>query len=405
MSTPANRSLLCALFTLMMVFLLYGCSGGISGTGDGSIIVETDNSAGADNMPEGTADSAANLQYFPTTLASAGLTLSLTSTARQLDPALAGSSNTVTSELDSRLQSYSAAAEQIAMDLVLLEAELGTELSQCNDSGLCDTVPAAVTISSNNDDSNSSFNSLEYSRGLAGYFDYRLAYIRESGDNIELRWSEGDDYVFLYADTSTHTTYSLQERRQPTITLRQFDKAGNKLVQASLASSPSSEAITDITLEADLVDWYVKALVSEQSSVLYATNTSNSSLRREAITGESNTILSETCELPGCLWQPEHNTTTSIFEDSESTVGNFTETYIANTVNFTFVQPTRRFVVATAGNDESPVRQSVICGGTTVQEFQRVFCWTPLPIDTTDSFFFEETINTSDIVYRRIQAQ
>jgi hypothetical protein len=401
MQAPANRSLCnIGLCSILLALVIGGCSGGISGTGDGPIIIDPDADVSTDGngVTESTADSVATQQYFPVLLLN-GPSSSLTATMRRLS---SQSRSTITATLDARIQSYADTASQIALELSGIESALVAELDLCTGSGVCSAIPASVSVQSDPGGGDRTFNAVQYSQGLSGYFDNHLVYTRENGDQVELRWTNNNDYLSLFTDTTTHTSYALIENQRPAITFRQLSKFENALTQVTLASTADNTTL----IEADLSDWHVKTRTdSDGGRILYAIDATDTTVRREALLPSSDIVLTETCELPNCEWQPQHSDTSEVFADSESDVGDFSASYINSPPGIDLAQPADRFVIATAANGASPLLQSIVCGATTVLNFQRIFCFTPTPLETIDNFIYQEVITDGEIIYRQVQTQ
>lgn len=382
------------------LLVVSGCGGGISGTGDGIIVVTPDNSSDAGTAPDSASQGGdlSNTAAIPFDLNSPDLFNPLLQSTAVINTQFAETTDvTVTSVLQDRITFYKNTVAEISADTMALESALADNFQQCPDSGPCDVITTSINTGE------TQFNSVSLTRGLSGYFDDQLSYTKPNGDNISIKWSVNHNMVSVFADTSLSTTYSLIEKQPDRITFRQINKAANTLTQATLvADQPETTSI-----EADLVDWYVRVSSAVDQTVLYANAADNGMRRREAIINGDESIFSESCSIPDCVWQPDNALTTDSFNSTETTVGDFTQTYLNTPEDFVFEPPPERFAVSNTALtiNGNPLLDSLVCGGTFVQSMQRTFCWVPIPLESIESQLFAESITDGIITYQPLSAR
>ena len=235
-----------------------------------------------------------------------------------------------------------------------------------------------------------------FTQNTPGLFDKEFSYTRDDGAQVTLQWNNQEDLLYFFIETNTTTTYSYTDKQQNAVTLRQIDKVSPSILQATLLTNSDSS----VTIEADIVDWYLRGTLSPQSTIIYAIDQQSSTTRREATRGGS-TVVTETCDRSNCLWQPEFsNSTTEIFGTTETTLGDFSQT-INEQQGLTLPTSPDRLVIATSDDNGAPALNSVSCGSTNVQDRRRTFCWQPF-LPTDERFVYEEIYNSGIISYRQI---
>lgn len=390
------------LYIVPLMALLSACSGGISGTGDGSPIITPgeENSAGGIDSGDNSADNLDSQLHSPVQLPINGLNTALTNLSIPLSrQARLAAQDTITVLLETRFDAYTTAANQVYGDLRALQNTLTDKISQCDNSGQCDAIPAVISVEFNG--ATLVFNSIQYSQALPGTFDNSLSYTRENGDFIRVLWTGDGSLISLYTDTNTHTTYALEDSLQSSLTFRQWSKSGQTLTQSNIVTDANNVR----TIEADVLDWYVRARVTEQFDVLYAASSTDNTIRREAVSTENDLILSESCDSMNCVWQPDHATDSGIFVGSELTAGNFSQPSNTSIPGISIPEAIQRLVIAQTPNRVTPPTDSLVCGATTVQNTRRFFCWTPLPLSEHNNVIFEEQFSGGNAEYLFVPTQ
>ena len=403
-----------SLLPRMLLLILFGsttltaCSGGISGTGDGDIIViesdsivvdSTDGSVAGDTLES----QIAQLQIFPGSLLSQPAVRTFTNNAESpADSADAQMHSTpaalVSFQLNSLLSSYLNASAAVTTDIVRLETNLFDALNNCEGQGICSTLPATATIATDHNllvtasDTATNYYNIQYTRNTAGVFDSTFTYTLTDGTDVRLQWNNAEDLFYFYADSGTTTTYSLTESTTNSITLRHHIKSTGTMLQATLTNN----ADTSTSIEADLIDWYVRGTIDTQNTLIYAHDQANPVIRREATAADGTIISVESCDKNNCIWPSASGDSSDIFLATENTLGNFSVTSNLTTET-DILSPSLlqalpdRWVVSTEDNNGIPLQRAIICGGVAVANLQRVFCWQPAPSSGSDYVFYEET--------------
>ena len=391
---------------LLLVTAVSACSGGISGTGDGGPIIVVDGDTGANatdaNGPDATADTImANLQIFPASLLSQPLN-NVVSTAQNGNSLEAADSENalVTAEFYALLSKYYDAGNRITDDLTLLESYLLNELNSCESQGRCNTLPATASVSSNNTQlmqAQNNYADIQFTQGTAGLSDKDFRYTREDGAQVMIQWSTQEDLLYFFIDTGSSTTYSLTDKLRNVVTLRHVEKLSPALLQATLLTNADSS----VTIEADVVDWYIRGSVTPQTTLIYAADQQSSTNRREA-TLNGETVVTETCARNACVWQPEFGRNdTDFFVNTDTTLGDFSMT-INEQPPTTLPSSPARLVISTNDDNGTPASQSIACGSISVLSRPRAFCWQPLPLASESTFIYEEIYNSGISGYRQI---
>lgn len=299
-----------------IVFLLWlsGCSGGISGTGDGGPVVTIDgsgngnggattgNSSPEDNLPETADTTASQLASFPQQLF-----LTLPNTLQTAS--MASTNNSQGDQLRQAITSSQQDMIAVQIDLFLLDAYLNpgdTDVqltgditdtlgdaagNAVNTRAVCteDTgtvcveiaqrfivtvdneaealasrqqalyLPTALTTFSSNTRAGIrtgdaiAFENLSLQNGLSGFFDNRLQYRRDDDSQVTLLWSSDQQWVSLLARNADATLYSLLELDNNKMTLRRKNHLRNDTSIQLLALQNTANLPVDATyIEADL---------------------------------------------------------------------------------------------------------------------------------------------------------
>ena len=402
-----SRALKKVLAATFCVLALNACGGGISGTGGSSNrIFDPDITSGPSTTPDGSLPVKMSIykfrnKYFPRDIRVKELTHSLVSVTRRLErKSVAVPENTLISDLLDRLHNYSVEVFGIYKDIGFLHQKMYGALNECEPGGVCQSIPSAVSIENDVDEEILNYHSIKYERGISGYFDSRLEYTSDSGNEVSVRWSHDEDLIALYSSNSEFETYALLESNPLRITFRQVRKSDGQLTQTTIKTN---SARTRTKIEADLEGWYVKVRMEKNNAVLYGLTDDELLTRREAIVVKEEAFLIESCSTADCIWQPEHDRENEIFDQMPSGLEDFGETYIHPALQFRFSEESHRLVVMRDSGDvsEVPVPGSLLCGGKTILGNQRNFCWSPLPFNESTRFF-EESISGGSFSYREI---
>lgn len=402
------------IFTSVVVLLaLTACGGGITGTGGSSTSPGGD---GANNdssepklilpseAPGGTPGTGpeSTIEFLPKDLPVEALALALASVEDKLkSKSVDINPDSLTQQLLDRLDDYYLAMVLTQFDINLLHQAMYKELMDCDLAGLCDDFPDAVDVQFLDTNNLISYRSIQLDTQLPGYFDKRLQYRYQEDASVTIQWSNGFQLISLYSDRQDAITYALIEKNPLRVTFRQIRKSDNAITQITLLDEPSNN---NVKIEADFPDWYLKVKVKKYSAALFALSADEHITRREAMVVGDRAFLVENCFTADCVWQPEHSHDSDIFDTVSPWVGRFGSTYLETPRNFEFTQPVSRFVIANPSTVEAsePDAESIVCGGTTVLGKQRVYCWSPLPLDENLAYFEETTIGGT-VQYSPIQ--
>ncbi len=402
---PLLTILRAILFQLLVAATLTACSGGISGTGDGGPIIVVDGDttdAGANstdsNIPDATVDMVVANQILPGNLLSQ---TRIDTTAPASDGVAVESSVVdnaiVTNLLNTLLSQYNEAGSNVSTDITLLEPPLLEALNTCESQGRCSTLPSTASPPSTAAEVTQSYSNIVFAQGTSGIFDKEFSYTREDGAQVTLQWNNQEDLLYFFIDTTNATTYSYTDKQQNTVTLRHINKASSSVLQATIVTNSDSS----ITVEADLVEWYLRGTLTPQTTLIYAVNQQSPTNRREATTPDGSTVVTETCDRSNCLWQSEFsNSATEVFGNTESSLGDFSQT-INNQQGITLPSSPDRLVISTSDDNGSPALQSVSCGSVRVLDRRRTFCWQTFPA-ADERFVYKEIYNSGITGYRQV---
>ncbi len=392
---------LCIVYLLAVV--LHGCGGGIAGTGSGDSN-PSPNAGRTDPVPSaqettdehgenlGTTSFLPRLNYFPDIFA-------LTTQIFQLKPVkhslerqtINNTGDHHTMGLAIQMDAYQYTTAQIYNDLARLEAGFPQALGVCIDSGSCEQLPVVYQEFDVSSQQVISYSDILLEPGLPGYFDWQFSYTRENGDTIVLQWDISRELVSLYADTAALTINSLTqhssaEATMRRITFRQETKVDNTLIHVAI--SQSDDQTTDF--EVDRVDAYIKSTIdSNGTHILYALNTQENLVEREAVVSVDDSFYYERCEGVNCDWDIAQPASAPTFHGTSDPLGNFDLT-VTSALQIPESVQNSRFVVASTGEGAEPHSSDLMCGGRFVSGSQRAFCWTPQPLAGIDYSFYEE---------------
>lgn len=407
---------------LLSCFWLIGCSGGISGTGDGGpvVVIDPDNTGTEDVSPDASATvtsttpSVFDHQIFPQRLTTqfSGALIS----SRNLDQRISDLTEIpVTQKISTQLNAVMQQSIQAQLDLANIEELLLESLEQCDSADPCSTVPNAITTTLSPEtldfqqslqpqtaqaESNVfSYSNVSYARETAGYFDQKLQYTNQSGTSVLLQWTTDNQLVSVVAENNAITTYLLTDFRQGTTTLRTDDKTSATVFQAVL----NGTAAVGTTIEGD---WhgnqqhYIRATADEASVVLYAIHPTDSTVMptREVFDVISGNYAIEACTTENAVcanWQTVANDSSAIgarLTANQATIGDFSLS-ISSSLQISIPAEVDEFVIATDIGTEQPEARSLVCSGQRVLDSVRSFCWQPLPLAGAVQVYEESTGN------------
>ena len=328
-------------FTVLFLLWLSGCSGGITGTGDGGTVTPIDIAPADsnDNLPS-VVDSPLSsfvsvpsqiLLDLPPTL-QAELTASQSGTVDLNSPGTRLREGITLSQLDTIA---------ILIDLFLIDQLLDTgsatnvdaianNEASCTTGSTCNLlVPqltvtvdvdgaaaasdllapftaSSLTTSSINANANlQPGNTLTYSNisvqsGLTGFFDNRLQYSREDGSTVTLQWSDDQQWVSVLAQNIDSTLYSLLQSSE--MTLRRTDHLQGDASIQLIAIQGTAPLESDSTfIEADLNDdnpVFIRAIGNASASAIFAESLLiDDMLYREATNSQGQVTNLETLSL------------------------------------------------------------------------------------------------------------
>ncbi len=408
-------------------FLLIGCSGGISGTGDGGTVIGIDPSIDSNTRPSSSGDSVSTIPpvfthqvFAPQLITNFSAALLNANDLDDNTPDLPF--RPVSQKISEQLNTLTQQSIQVQLDIANIEELLLDVLEQCDSTDICSDVPSAITTTLSPDTlayqqllqpqstgivgEQTLYNNVLYSRETAGYFDQKLQYTNQSGTRVVLQWTTDNQLVSLVARSNTTVTYFLTDFQQATTTLRIEDKAATTVFHAVL----NGTAAVGTTIEADLhgdQEHYVRATADETSILLFAVHPTDSTIMptREAfnlLTGnyavESCTVINTTCE----GWQlvaSDGSTIGTRLTAVEATLGDFSLT-ISSNLQVTVPAEVNEFVIANDNGIEQPATLSLVCSGQRVLTTVRSFCWQPLPLADTVKFYEEVLDNDGNFIIR-----
>ena len=439
-------------FTVLFLLWLSGCSGGITGTGDGGTVTPIDIAPADsnDNLPS-VVDSPLSsfvsvpsqiLLDLPPTL-QAELTASQSGTVDLNSPGTRLREGITLSQLDTIA---------ILIDLFLIDQLLDTgsatnvdaianNEASCTTGSTCNLlVPqltvtvdvdgaaaasdllapftaSSLTTSSINANANlQPGNTLTYSNisvqsGLTGFFDNRLQYSREDGSTVTLQWSDDQQWVSVLAQNIDSTLYSLLQSSE--MTLRRTDHLQGDASIQLIAIQGTAPLESDSTfIEADLNDdnpVFIRAIGNASASAIFAESLLiDDMLYREATNSQGQVTNLETCMNVCSQWQTLQSTQTlpDNFFDNNASLATTVSGSIVSPIDASFLpQQVNEFVVtigdANTGLTTTPTDQTdnLVCGGQRLGDGIRTFCWQPTPLGST-GFVFEENRVDSSTTYR-----
>ena len=439
-------------FTVLFLLWLSGCSGGITGTGDGGTVTPIDIAPADsnDNLPS-VVDSPLSsfvsvpsqiLLDLPPTL-QAELTASQSGTVDLNSPGTRLREGITLSQLDTIA---------ILIDLFLIDQLLDTgsatnvdaianNEASCTTGSTCNLlVPqltvtvdvdgaaaasdllapftaSSLTTSSINANANlqpgntPTYSDISVQSGLTGFFDNRLQYSREDGSTVTLQWSDDQQWVSVLAQNIDSTLYSLLQSSE--MTLRRTDHLQGDASIQLIAIQGTAPLESDSTfIEADLNDdnpVFIRAIGNASASAIFAESLLiDDMLYREATNSQGQVTNLETCMNVCSQWQTLQSTQTlpDNFFDNNASLATTVSGSIVSPIDASFLpQQVNEFVVtigdANTGLTTTPTDQTdnLVCGGQRLGDGIRTFCWQPTPLGST-GFVFEENRVDSSTTYR-----
>ena len=435
--------------TIVFFLVLSGCSGGISGTGDGGPIVTDTN----DIESTGDAASTPDSQMPRVALFPEQLLLSVPESMLSASTVVTADSNSVMSpgvRLTQGLTASVAETTAIRIDLQLISGHLLTTPFSSAGEVLCTTdtgndcefaeaqlsiladanaeIMAASLLAANPTTTESlsavgtlqairagdaiNYNNVSLQSGLAGYFDNRLQYNRADGTNITVQWSADGLLVSILAQHSTATLQSLLQADNGEMTLRRTDhQRGDSSIQMRAIQNVAGLAADATYIEADLSDdepFFSRAIGSAAVAAIFSESLLDDATRyREANDATGQLIQLETCINPCAQWQSLFSTQTlpdNFFEANAELIDNLSES-IGNPIDTAFLPAQVGAFVVTTGDsadlfasDSATLADRLVCGGQRASIGVRAFCWQPTPLGTR-AFVFEESRSNGSTTY------
>lgn len=433
--------------------LIYGCGGGISGTGDGGVVATIETDTGStdgtttnfpnDVRPEDT--QIYNLQTLPTRLSFsiAEAFINPATSPRNSLPVPANLA-AVDTALQVPLQSLALEIIAIQVDLVLIEHTISSALVSCSGTATCGNLPTNITseFTSEVADFEASitttgvggsrtrgtlveFRDILYQPETSGFFDERFTYTRDDGTQVVLQWTDGEGTVSLFSESDNATVYALLQHDQSPrrMVVRRTDNTSPGVLQAVLLSDlPGDNADQHSTtfIEADLhtpfSQHYIRGFADGTFTTLFSQHPTdlNQPVYRQTSSAADTTLTIDACilrteNLINCLeWQtgfsnaPLASSQPALqFEAFENRFGDFASTATDNPGSAPAAPGVSEFVAATNASGVSPAAEALACGGQRLHGLERNFCWQPLPLPEPVTIF-EEIIQTDSIRYLRL---
>ena len=390
-----NRQLRLTMHLLSLIlagFLLSACGGGISGTGDGGIIVAQPDATATADAPNVVTDSnTEDVQDGDDSDASGSIAGPISSTDQlptgidNVVPDLSQIAGTII-QSGSNATNISASL-QLAMNLQLISVEL-------------QQLQAGVTSNQN----------LQLTPAASTFFDSTLTLTQADSDSV-INLSNDNTLQTVFSTSSGRLLYLFRENQR--LTLRRIDLAQNSLFQASLI--PLGNA-TDIVAEAvinnngDLT--IIRSLATTESTVTFADHPTDTTVpsQREIINTDGTTLVLETCTRAtaanSCLLDSDWTATTStedtatgsIFSQASAVI----EMQLATIESPLDTLPVGVISAAIASTeDDQAVVDNLQCGLQVFMQTLRPFCIQPQPFEL-EGTVFQETLSGGQIFYQQL---
>ena len=437
-------------FTVLFLLWLSGCSGGITGTGDGGPITPTDITTVDSNdilptvvdsqlpsfvsvpnqillnlpptlQAELSASPSGTLDFnSPGTRLREGITLSqLDTIAIQIDlfliNRLLDTSNATNADIDATADSETSCTTGSICNLLVsqLTVTIDADAAAAASNLLAPFSASSLTTSSINTNANLqpgntlTYNNIAVQSGLAGFFDNRLQYSREDGSTVTLQWSNDQQWVSVLAQNNDSTLYSLLQSSE--MTLRRTDHLqGDASIQLMAIQNTAPLESDSTFVEADLNDdnpVFIRAIGNASASAIFADSLLiDDMMYREATNSQGQVVTLETCMTACSQWQTLQSLQTlpDNFFDTNADVAATVSRSIVNPIDASFLpQQVNEFVVAIGdeitGLTTTPADQTdnLVCGGQRLADGIRTFCWQPTPLGSTGFVFEESRVNSS----------
>lgn len=428
--------------TIVFLLCLSGCSGGISGTGDGGPVVDTGNTT-SDAAPDGMSPEGMNLRL---PILPDQLVLTLPPTLQPApDSDRAGDTSPgqqLRREISSALQDTTA----IQADLILLQNHLtlrqnNNTLSDITCANTCSLINAQLSVDVNADtevqlsalaDGNSnaesdvltdlraadrvSYSDVSLQSGLTGMFDSQLQYRRNDGSVILLRWSADQLLVSVLAQNTGSTLYSLLQADINEMTLRRTNHiAGDQSIQFTAVQRTELLGADATYIEADFntdQPRYFRAVGDQTRSAIFTDSLSTDMTRyRESNDASGQLTDLETCVLPCGQWQSLASSSTldENYFDNRAELIDTLSNALANPLDVSGLPDQTTDFIITVDNTQPDSQLPVIndaaspssrstafaCAGQRLDTRVRVFCWLPTPLNSRTYLFDELRINNT----------
>lgn len=428
--------------TIVFVLCLVGCSGGISGTGDGGPVIETGNTT-SDATPDSMSPEGMNLR-LPTLPGQ--LLLPLPPTLQQAPDSDRANDTSPGRQLRGEITSVLQDTTAIQADLILLQNHFNlgqndNTLSDITCDSTCSLSNAQLSVVVNadtevqlsaltNSNSNTGSNvltdlradgSLSYSdvslrSGLTGLFDSELRYRRDDGSVILLRWSADQLLVSVLAQNTGSTLYSLLQADINQMTLRRTNHTlGDQSIQLTVVQGTDILGADATYIEADFntdQPRYYRAVGDQTRSAIFTDSLSADMMRYRESTNASGQMTDlESCVLPCEQWQSlvSSSTLDANYFDNRSDLIDRLSDALTNPLDVSDLPDQTTDFVITVDNAQadsqlpaisdasSPSSRSAAfaCAGQRLSTRVRVFCWLPTPLNSRTYLFDELRVNNT----------
>ena len=387
-------------FAIALIIMLSSCGGGISGTGDGSVIADADNLPDAGDIADG---DIVNTTGFPSSIEdilgpnidNAALTALLNLSTSVPTPLIESFGNV----------NSNSSSDQFVEQLTLLAQEL---------------LEVGVSLASIE---NPSFEDSATSDNPSNFFDTFIEF-SDSGTDTLIQLTDDNSIASVFSENSERIIYALLQ--DDVITVRRTDIALNSVFQAALfitndSVSGSTSTIIEAAFNNNDTQTYLQTLSIENASgdntaVVFTRDPTDPLIeqQREIIDSAGTVTDLQTCiaaqTADAC--QSDDSFTAVIVSDSGIATAN-TQFELANaqiaTVAASLASPIDNLpmglteaVIADSDADQ-PLPSDIQCGLQLFDDAVRAFCFEPLPLEINGDIFLENVAG-GVIFYQRIAA-
>ena len=368
-------------FVLALIILLSGCGGGISGTGDGSVVADADNLPNADNNADG------NIADGPSVPSSVGDILGLNIDNAAL-AALLNLGASIPTPLIESIDNVSSdsSSRQFVEQLTLLSQELiavGAGLALLDN-------PAFEDSAASDNPSNVFDTFLEFS---------------DSDTNTLIQLTDDSSIASVFSENSERVIYALMQNN--VITVRRTDIALNSVFQSALFTiddsvSGSTSTIIEAAFNDNDTQTYLQTVSDDNTAVIFTRDPTDPLVeqQREIVDSTGNVTDLQTCiaaqSIDAC--QSDDSFTSITVSESGIATANtqfaLAITQIASVASSlaspidNLPQGLTEAVIADSIADQ-PLPADIQCGLQLFNDTVRAFCFEPLPLQPTGDIFLE----------------